>query len=154
MSEDTAEGVKDRLARRFEGGDGEGKESDAAAERSDSADQGRQERSPQGPSGRNRSTPNERTSGDESSSKNGQDSKNVMKAKNVKKEWRALSVYLPDELESDLSRTYKRLDWELEADRGVSIKKTRHYYPLVVELGLEQLDEMDSSEIEDRISSF
>ena len=77
-----------------------------------------------------------------------------MKAKNVKKEWRALSVYLPDELESDLSRTYKRLDWELEADQGISIKKTRHYYPLVVELGLERLEEMESNEIEDRIDAL
>lgn len=76
-----------------------------------------------------------------------------MKAKNVKEEWKALSVYLPDELEADLSRTYKRLDWELEADEAISIKKTRHYYPLVVELGLERIDELESDEIKDRIES-
>ena len=154
MSEDTAEGVKDRLARRFEGGEGDVQGSDGTTEESRSADHDHQERTRQEASQQERPPRNEHPPESRSTSKDEQSSKNSKKAKNVKKEWKALSVYLPDELESDLSRTYKRLDWELEADRELSIKKTRHYYPLVVELGLERIEEMESSEIEDRINSF
>ena len=77
--------------------------------------------------------------------------KKAQKAKNVKKEWNAKSVYPPDELEQSLSRTYKKLDWQLDEDEGISIKKTRHYYPLIVMLGLEELENMESMEIKDRL---
>lgn len=150
MSEDTAEGVKDRLARRFEGSD----ERDDGQERTDTGDSDAKGSRAVDHDRRERSSRNERAAGNDRTSEKDRSSKKAMKAKNVKKEWKALSVYLPDELESDLSKTYKRLDWELEADRDVSIKKTRHYYPLVVKLGLERLEELESNEIEDRINSF
>lgn len=153
MPEDTAEGVKDRLARRFDGEDGDtdrrenDESTDTTGETGTRSDRDGGERSGEDRNGPDRDDDDrtERPSRNEESSK---------KAKNVKKEWKALSFYLPDELEADLSRTYKRLDWELEADRGISIKKTRHYYPLVVELGLERIEEMDSNELEERIESF
>jgi len=74
------------------------------------------------------------------------------KAQNVKKEWNVRSFYLDDDLNSDLSTAFKRLDLELsEADAGVDLKKTRHFYPLIVELGLEQLEEMDITEVTERL---
>ncbi|ESP89789.1 hypothetical protein [Candidatus Halobonum tyrrellensis] len=68
-----------------------------------------------------------------------------------KNDWTNHSVYLSDDLASSLSRSYKRLDLDLDEEYGLSIKKTRHYYPLIVELGLEQLDDLDSKEVKDRL---
>jgi len=74
------------------------------------------------------------------------------KAQNIKKEWNVRSFYLDDDLNNDLSTAFKRLDLELsEADAGVDLKKTRHFYPLVVELGLERLEEMDITEVTERL---
>lgn len=54
---------------------------------------------------------------------------------NVKTEWRAHTVYLNNHLSHKLSKTYKKLRWLL-ADFDFEMEKTRHYYPLVVHLGL------------------
>ena len=123
MSNETGEDVKNRFARRFDGDDGDNSEEDERT----------------------------RDSREDRSSMRAESEKKAQKAKNVKKEWNAKSVYLPDELEQSLSRTYKKLDWQLEEDEGISIKKTRHYYPLIVMLGLEELEGMESMEIKDRL---
>jgi hypothetical protein len=68
------------------------------------------------------------------------------RAKNVKKEWNAKSIYLPDDMNSHLSKAYKRLDLELD-DEIDQFKKTRHFYPLVISAGLERLEEMESNEV-------
>lgn len=74
------------------------------------------------------------------------------KAQNIKKEWNVRSFYLDDNLDNDLSTAFKRLDLSLsEADTDVDLKKTRHFYPLIVELGLERLEEMDITEATERV---
>jgi hypothetical protein len=74
------------------------------------------------------------------------------KAQNIKNEWNVRSIYLPDDLDSDLSTAFKRLDLELsEADADIALKKTRHFYPLVVALGMEQLESMDITEVTERL---
>ena len=71
---------------------------------------------------------------------------------NVKRDGNVRSVYLDDELDGQLTTAYKRLDLELsEAGVDLQLKKTRHFYPLVVALGLEQLERMESSEITERL---
>lgn len=76
------------------------------------------------------------------------------KAQNIKKEWNVRSFYLDDDLDSDLTTTFKRLDLSLsEADAQVNLKKTRHFYPLIVELGLERLEEMEITEVTERLES-
>jgi hypothetical protein len=73
-------------------------------------------------------------------------------AQNVKKEWNVRSFYLDDDLDSDLTTAFKRLDLELsEENAAVDLKKTRHFYPLVVRLGLEQLEEMDVTEVTEQL---
>ena len=93
---------------------------------------------------------------DHASSKS-QSSRNVQKSQkpqNVKKEWNVRSIYLDDTLESELTTLFKRLDLELsEAETDVELQKTRHFYPLIVELGLERLEEMDVTEITDQLES-
>jgi hypothetical protein len=71
------------------------------------------------------------------------------KVQNIKKEWNVRSFYLNDEIDSRLTTAYKRLDLELsESSADVDLKKTRHFYPLLVELGLERLDDLDIDEVE------
>ena len=93
---------------------------------------------------------------DHASSKS-QSSRNAQKSQkpqNVKKEWNVRSIYLDDTLESELTTLFKRLDLELsEAETDLELQKTRHFYPLIVELGLERLEEMDVTEITDKLES-
>ena len=93
----------------------------------------------------------DRASSKSQSSRNSQKSQ---KPQNVKKEWNVRSIYLDDTLESELTTMFKRLDLELsEADTDVELQKTRHFYPLIIELGLERLEEMDVTEITDQLES-
>ena len=93
---------------------------------------------------------------DHASSKS-QSSRNAQKSQkpqNVKKEWNVRSIYLDDTLETELTTLFKRLDLELsEAETDVELQKTRHFYPLIIELGLERLEEMDVTEITDQLES-
>jgi hypothetical protein len=75
-------------------------------------------------------------------------------AKNIKKEWNTFTFYLDDELGGRLNRLYKKLDWQLADEHDVSLSKTRHYYPLVVQLGVERLDSLDRSEVKERLEEL
>ena len=76
------------------------------------------------------------------------------KKANIKQEWTNHSVYLPDELTDSLGRRYKYLDLDLDEEFDLSIQKTRHYYPLIVKLGLERLDELSSKETKDKLAEL
>jgi hypothetical protein len=116
--------LDDRLSRRFE------------SEESDETDE----------------TDDSETDMSSSESQTDEKAQTSQKAQNIKKEWNVRSFYLDDDLNSDLSTAFKRLDLELsEADAGVDLKKTRHFYPLIVELGLEQLEEMNITEVTERL---
>lgn len=89
----------------------------------------------------------------EQNARDDQNAKKVRNAQNVKKAWNAITVYLPDDIERKYSKAYKRLDLEL-TDDDITLKKTRHYNPLVIELGMEQLERMERNEITERIEQF
>jgi|AntDeeMinimDraft_5_1070356.scaffolds.fasta_scaffold04674_6 hypothetical protein len=72
---------------------------------------------------------------------------NAWASKNVKKDWNATTIYLPDDLNGAMTTAYKRTDLELSAEFDHPIKKTRHYYPLVIALGMEQLESMEANEV-------
>jgi len=85
-------------------------------------------------------------------SQNDSTAQTSQKAQNIKKEWNVRSIYLDDDLDSELITAFKRLDLDLsEVDTDVDLKKTRHFYPLIVELGLEQLESMEVTEITERL---
>jgi hypothetical protein len=99
-------------------------------------------------------TISEKSQNDMNSSQSGAERKSQasQRAQNIKKEWNVRSFYLDDGLDSDLTTAFKRLDLSLsEADAEVNLKKTRHFYPLIVELGLERLEEMDVTEVTERL---
>lgn len=83
--------------------------------------------------------------------KNAKNAKNAMLAKNVKEDWNATSVYLPEFLDRQLTTTYKHADLDYEEEFGQSLQKTRYYYPLVVQLGMECIEEMDAQELKECI---
>jgi hypothetical protein len=87
-------------------------------------------------------------------SKSNRSSKKAQKAQNIKEEWNVRSFYLDDDLDSELTTAFKRLDLDLsEADSDIDLKKTRHFYPLIVELGIERLEEMERTEVTEQLES-
>jgi len=84
--------------------------------------------------------------------RNAQKSQNATNAKNIKKEWNVRSFYLSDDLDGEVTTAFKRLDLDLDgSDAEIDLKKTRHFYPLLVELGLERLEEMEVTEVTERL---
>lgn len=65
----------------------------------------------------------------------------------VKKEWTALSFYLPDGMVNRINDTFRDLRYE----SGDRLQKGRHFYPLLVELGMERAEDMDVDEIKERL---
>jgi hypothetical protein len=127
---DDVDDVDDRLSKRFDGPDADTSQNAQNAQ-NDTASQNAQ---------------------NDMSSSTSQNESAAQKVKNIKKEWNVRSFYLNDELNDELVTAFKRLDLELdEADVDLSLKKTRHFYPLVVELGLERMEGMDVSEITERL---
>jgi len=120
MAGEDDSGVRDRLSARFD----DEKSSD--------------EQDSQKELGENASAGNDRTSMNE---------RNAWASKNVKKDWNATTIYLPDDLNRAMTTAYKRTDLELSAEFDHSIKKTRHYYPLLITLGMEQLESMEAIEV-------
>lgn len=87
----------------------------------------------------------------ETTSKNAMNERNAMRAKNVKESWSATSVYLPEFLDRQMTTTYKHADLAFEEEFGRSLQKTRYYYPLLVALGMERIEEMEAKELQERI---
>lgn len=87
-------------------------------------------------------------------SQNDRNSQTSQKAQNIKNEWNVRSIYLDDELDEELMMAFKRLDLTLlKEESDIDLKKTRHFYPLIVELGIEKLEEMDVTELTERLES-
>jgi len=85
---------------------------------------------------------------------NAKSEKNVMRAKNVKESWSATSIYLPEFLDRQLTTTYKHADLAFEEEFGRSLQKTRYYYPLLVALGMERIEEMEAQELQEHIEGL
>lgn len=113
--------LDDRLSRRFEGGE------------SDEKPEGTQ------------TDMNSSSQIDETSQKS-------QKVKNIKKEWNVRSIYLDDDLNTRVTTAFKRLDLDVsKSEADIDLKKTRHFYPLLVQLGLERLEEMEVAEVTERL---
>ena len=63
-------------------------------------------------------------------------------------------MYLPEEQRSELNFRYKELNLAYEQAVGDELEKNRHFYPLVVQAGLEALDGMDGESLRERVSRF
>ena len=125
--------IDDRLSKRFEGSKTPDEQQDNSTESSEASQ-------------------NSQKSQTNNNSQKNKKSQKAQKAQNVKKEWNVRSIYLDDDLDRQLLTAFKRLDLELsEAETDINLKKTRHFYPLLVELGLERLESMDITEVTERL---
>lgn len=124
MSDDTKDAVKDKFAQRFE-----------------SDEQNAQTTNPA------------KTSEPEQTTEEVKSAKTSDQEVNIKEDWKNHSFYLPDDLADDLGSHYKRLDWEMD-DELDEFKKTKHYYPLIVALGLERLADLESKEVKDKLDQI
>lgn len=72
----------------------------------------------------------------------------------VKAEQVGTYMYLPEPLVEELAYQFKLVSAEYERKLGGEFEKNRHWYPLVISLGLEQAEDLDPEEIADHLSSL
>jgi hypothetical protein len=65
----------------------------------------------------------------------------------IKEEQIGTYMYLPESQTKELRRQYNILKAEYEFKYDEEFEKNRHFYPLVVQHGLESLEKMDASDI-------
>lgn len=72
----------------------------------------------------------------------------------VKEHQTGTYMYLPERQVKELSRVYNVLKAEYEYEHDESFEKNRHFYPLVVQYGLDRLEGMDATEIRARVNDL
>jgi hypothetical protein len=65
----------------------------------------------------------------------------------VKDEQKPTYMYLPHSIRRDLDRSYSMLKAEYEYEYQEGFEKNRHFYPLVVSLGLQAVEELDPEDV-------
>jgi len=72
----------------------------------------------------------------------------------VKEEQVGTYMYLPESQKKAVDRLYIRMsaDYELEFDED--LEKNRHFFPLLIQHGVEGLDGLDASDIRDRLDEL
>jgi hypothetical protein len=73
---------------------------------------------------------------------------------NIKDEWNGRTIYIPDSILGDLEDTYLESQLKLRKAGRDEFKKNRHFYPLLVQFGLEALSDADANEIQARLSDI
>jgi len=73
---------------------------------------------------------------------------------NIKDEWNGRTIYIPDGVLAEMEETYLESQLKLRKAGRDEFKKNRHFYPLLVQFGLEALSEADADEITGRLSDL
>ncbi|WP_440010529.1 hypothetical protein [Halomicrococcus sp. SG-WS-1] len=121
----------DRLRRRRE------QQRDQQADRSRGTDTG------------NSSEPSERDETDEPDETSPEDERTSVKDDRV-----GTYMYLPEDQRAELDFAYKELSLVYERAFGEELEKNRHFYPMLVEAGLERLDGLDGDDLRDRLKQL
>lgn len=72
----------------------------------------------------------------------------------VKDEQVGTYMYLPEDQADELTYQFDRLKAEYRRETGEELQKNRHFYPLVVQHGLESLDDWDGSDIKEKVDEL
>lgn len=72
----------------------------------------------------------------------------------IKDQYKGKYMYLPEALGDEFDLVADELDTRRRRHNGKQVEKIRHFEPLVVTLGLEQIEELDQDELEDRLAEF
>ena len=73
---------------------------------------------------------------------------------NIKDEWNGRTIYIPDGILNEMEDTYLESQLKLRKAGQNEFKQNRHFYPLIVQFGLEALSEADADEIQTRLSNL
>jgi hypothetical protein len=73
---------------------------------------------------------------------------------NIKDEWNGRTIYIPDDVLDEMEDTYLESQLKLRKAGQDEFKKNRHFYPLLVQFGVEALSEADAEEIQSRLSEL
>ena len=73
---------------------------------------------------------------------------------NIKEEWNGRTIYIPDDILDELEDTYLESQLKLRKAGQDEFKKNRHFYPLLVQFGLEALSDADVAEVQTRLSEL
>jgi hypothetical protein len=73
---------------------------------------------------------------------------------NIKDEWNGRTIYIPDDVLDEMEDTYLESQLKLRKAGQDEFKKNRHFYPLLVQFGVEALSEADAEEIQARLSDI
>ena len=73
---------------------------------------------------------------------------------NIKDEWNGRTIYIPDSVLDEMEDTYLETQLKLRKAGQDEFKKNRHFYPLLVQFGVEALSEADAEEIQARLSDI
>ncbi|WP_435069810.1 hypothetical protein [Haloplanus sp. C73] len=73
---------------------------------------------------------------------------------NIKDEWNGRTIYIPDDVLDEMEDTYLESQLKLRKAGQDEFKKNRHFYPLLVQFGIEALSGADSEEIQARLSEL
>jgi hypothetical protein len=73
---------------------------------------------------------------------------------NIKDEWNGRTIYIPDDVLDEMEDTYLESQLKLRKAGQNKFKKNRHFYPLLVQFGVEALSEADAEEIRARLSEL
>jgi len=73
---------------------------------------------------------------------------------NIKDEWNGRTIYIPDDVLNEMEDTYLESQLKLRKAGQDEFKKNRHFYPLLVQFGVEALSEADAEEIKARLSEL
>ncbi|ELZ84407.1 hypothetical protein C453_12711 [Haloferax elongans ATCC BAA-1513] len=76
--------------------------------------------------------------------------RNPWDAESVKSAWNGVTVYLPDAMKDRLDKQYDRLNYECDFE----VLKDRHLKPLVVEHGLDAVEEMEPDDVQEALDDL
>lgn len=65
----------------------------------------------------------------------------------VKNEWSGLTIYLPEQLREKLELVFREHSYECKRTSDLELRKLRHFYPVIIALGLEQLEDTSAEDI-------
>jgi hypothetical protein len=63
-------------------------------------------------------------------------------------------MYLAESQKKDVDRLYNVMKAEFEYEHDIEFEKNRHFFPLLVQYGLDGLEELDVSEVKERLDSI
>jgi len=73
---------------------------------------------------------------------------------NIKDEWNGRTIYIPDDVLDEMEDTYLESQLKLRKAGQDEFKKNRHFYPLLVQFGVEALSKADAEDIKARLSEL